>query len=77
MCSKSGTGAPSAWDLLTKAKLAGKEISRNNIFENLMLTTRRTELSKYVRQAKKIIPSISIQSKSVPLTSKKQSLSMT
>ena len=43
----------SAWELLTKAMLAGKEISRKNIFVNFMLTSRRIELSKYVRQAKK------------------------
>ena len=43
----------SAWELLTKAMLSGKEVSRLNIFVNFMLTTRRTEMSKMVRQAKK------------------------
>ena len=38
---------------LTKAMLSGKEVSRLNIFVNFMLTTRRTEMSKMVRQAKK------------------------
>ena len=33
--------------------LTGKERSRQNIFVNFMLTTRRTEMSKMVRQAKK------------------------
>ena len=43
----------SAWELLTKAMLTGKETSRQNIFVNHMLTSRRTEMSKMVRQAKK------------------------
>ena len=43
----------SAWDMLSKAMLSSKESSRLNIFVNFMLTARRTELSKKVRQAKK------------------------
>ena len=43
----------SAWDMLSKAMLSGKDTSRLNIFVNFMLTARRTELSKMVRQAKK------------------------
>ena len=39
-----------AWEMLTKAMLAGKETSRQNIFVNFMLTNRRTEMSKMVRQ---------------------------
>ena len=42
-----------AWEMLTKAMLGGKETSRQNIFVNFMLTTRRTEMSKMVRQLKK------------------------
>ena len=33
--------------------LSGKEVGRKNIFINFMLTAKRTELSKLVRQAKK------------------------
>ena len=43
----------SPWDQLTRAMMAGKEISRKNIFVNFILTQRRTEISKQVRQAKK------------------------
>ena len=43
----------SAWDILSKAMLTGKGFSDKNIFINFMLTTRRTELCKQVRQAKK------------------------
>ena len=43
----------SAWELLTKAMLAGKEVGRKNIFINFMLTAKRNELSRLVRQAKK------------------------
>ena len=43
----------SAWELLTKAMLSGKEVSRLNIFVNFMLTAKRTEMSKMERQAKK------------------------
>ena len=43
----------SAWEMLTKAMLAGKEVGRKNIFINFMLTAKRIELSKLVRQAKK------------------------
>ena len=43
----------SPWEMLTKAMLAGKELNRKNIFINFMLTKKRTELSKMVRQAKK------------------------
>ena len=43
----------SPWEMLTKAMLAGKELNTKNIFINFMLTKKRTELSKMVRQAKK------------------------
>ena len=43
----------SPWDQLTEGMLTGKTFSPQNIFINFMLTTRRTELSKQVRQAKK------------------------
>ena len=44
----------SAWDELAWGMLTGKGFSNNkNIFINFMLTARRTELSKQVRQAKK------------------------
>lgn len=43
----------SAWDILSKAMLTGKGFSEQNIFINFMLTPRRTEISKQVRQAKK------------------------
>ena len=44
----------SAWDKLSWGMLTGKGFSNNkNIFINFMLTARRTELSKQVRQAKK------------------------
>ena len=43
----------SAWDILSKAMLTGKGFSEHNIFINFMLTPRRTEISKQVRQAKK------------------------
>jgi hypothetical protein len=43
----------SAWEILTKAMLAGKELNRKNIFVNFMLTKRRADISKQVRQAKK------------------------
>ena len=43
----------SSWDQLTEGMLTGKTFSPQNIFINFMLTNRRTELSKQVRQAKK------------------------
>ena len=43
----------SGWDMLTSEMLTGKNFSRRNVFINFMLTSRRTELSKQVRQAKK------------------------
>ena len=43
----------SAWDALTEGMLTGKTFSPQNIFINFMLTPKRTELSKQVRQAKK------------------------
>ena len=44
----------SAWDELSWGMLTGNSFDNNkNIFINFMLTTRRTELSKQVRKAKK------------------------
>jgi hypothetical protein len=43
----------SAWDILAKGMLTGKGFSDHNIFINFMLTPRRSEISKQVRQAKK------------------------
>ena len=43
----------SSWDQLAQGMLTGKGFSDQNIFINFMLTPRRTELSKQVRQAKK------------------------
>ena len=43
----------SAWDMLTLGMKNGKTFSNQNIFINFMLTTRRTEISKQVRKAKK------------------------
>ena len=43
----------SAWDDLSWGMRTGKGFSNKNIFINFMLTARRTELSKQVRQAKK------------------------
>ena len=43
----------SAWDELSWGLLTGKGFSKKNIFINYMLTARRTELCKQVRQAKK------------------------
>ena len=43
----------SAWDELSWGMRTGQGFSNKNIFINFMLTERRTELSKQVRQAKK------------------------
>ena len=43
----------SPWHFLTEGMLTGKTFSPQNIFINFLLTTRRIELSKLVRQAKK------------------------
>ena len=43
----------SPWDQLAQGMLTGKGFSYQNIFINFMLTPRRTELAKHVRQAKK------------------------
>ena len=43
----------SAWDDLSWGMRTGKGFSNKNIFINFMLTARRTELSKQVRQSKK------------------------
>ena len=43
----------SPWDRLAWAMLTGKGFSDRNVFINFMLTAKRTEISKIVRQAKK------------------------
>ena len=43
----------SPWDELTYGMLTGKSFNGKNVFINFMLTSRRTELSKAVRQARK------------------------
>ena len=43
----------SAWDMLTSGMKTGKSFSRQNIFINFMLTSRRTEVSKQLRKVKK------------------------
>ena len=43
----------SPWHFLTEGMLTGKTFSPQNIYINFLLTTRRIELSKQVRQAKK------------------------
>ena len=43
----------SAWETLTIGMKTGKNFNRNNVFINFMLTAKRTEISKQVRQAKK------------------------
>ena len=43
----------SGWEALTAGMKNGKSFNRNNVFINFMLTSKRTELSKQVRQAKK------------------------
>ena len=43
----------SCWDALTHGMMTGTNFTNDNIFINFMLTKRRTELSKQVRQARK------------------------
>ena len=42
-----------SWDALTYGMMTGTDFTRDNIFINFMLTKRRTEISKQIRQMKK------------------------